>query len=146
MNFYLVPTASTVGANNQQLIAPKYAATALLNLSYSSMPYGAEGVALVSLSAPNAALAAEVDVYSFPADLTQTLGITDRATLVAYAQTYNIPNDWILFGATFQSVLTQIAQIFLCLQAISGGNPIFAGTQNTPETTLAQAGISLPQS
>jgi hypothetical protein len=146
--FYIIPLATTVGSNNQQVTAPKYAATDLLNLSYSALPYGAEGVALVSLASPNAMLAAEVDVYAFPADLTQTLGITDRTTLVAYAQAHNIPNDWIAFGATFQSVLTRMAQIFLCMHAIFGatGTALCAGTQNTPATPLAQAAIALPVS
>jgi hypothetical protein len=145
-NFYLVPLVLTTGPNNQQITAPKYAATDLANVSYSSMPYGGEGVALVSLVAPNAALAAEPDVYAFPTDLTQQLASTDVAALAAFVQPCNIPSSWILFGATFQSVLTQLAQIFLCMQAISGGNPVFAGTQNTPQTTLAQAGIVLPAS
>jgi hypothetical protein len=145
MNFYLMPTVVTVGAGNQQSVTPKYAATAMQGLSYAALPYGGEGVVLVSLASPNAALVA-ADVYAFPTDLTQQLASTDVAALAAFVQPYNVPSSWILFGATFQNVLTQLAQIFLCMQAISGGNPVFAGTQNTPETTLAQAGIVLPAS
>lgn len=136
-NFYLMPTVISTGPNNEQVTTPKYAATAMLNLNYAALPFGAEGVVLVSLASPNAALVA-TDVYAFPSDLTQTLASVDVAALVAFVQPYNIPSSWIKAGATFQSMLTQIAQIFLCMQAISGGNPIFAGTQNTPATPLAQ--------
>ena len=147
-NFYLVPLVLTTGPNNQQITAPKYAATDLANVSYSSMPYGGEGVALVSLVAPNAALAAEPDVYAFPTDLTQQLASTDVAALAAFVQPYNIPSSWILFGATFQSVLTQLAQIFLCMQSIYGatGATLFAGTQNTLATPMAQVAIAWPAS
>lgn len=145
MNFYLMPTI-TSGADTQQVTTPKYAATALANTSYSSMPYGGEGVALVSLTNANAALAAEVDVYSFPSDLTQRLAPSDVTALVAFAQLHNIPSSWIAAGVTFQSVLTQLAQVFLVAQFVYGatGSAMFAGTQNTPATPLAQAAIALP--
>ena len=143
MPYFLIPTTSQQ-QNNQQIIAPEYLSTDMAGLNFGAIPAGVEPIALVALAAPNAALSAETDVYSFPADLTTTLADSDVSTLGAYLSNLNLPSSFLVAGATFQSVVRQIAQIFLAVQyaeSPSGSNGASIFDQlvvgNTPSAALA---------
>jgi len=126
MNYFITPiTSQTVG--QQTVNAPKYLATDMAGLGFSCIPYGAEGFGIVALQAPNPALSAETDVYTF-GDLTATMQDADVASLAAYLVNANVPSDQIVAGMTFGDALQTIAIIFLAMQAISGatGSAIFA--------------------
>jgi hypothetical protein len=142
MNFYITPVTSQTIAG-KQVSAPKYLATDLQGLSFAAIPFGVEGWALVSLAEANGALAAETDVYAFPADLSKQLDETDVSALTTFAATANIPSDEFIEGATFADVLQIVAGTFLAAQAISGvtGAPIFtAGV--TPDSPIAASGAA----
>ena len=137
MNYYLCPIAPvTIGAST--VMAPKYFDSDLKGLTIATIPFGREGIALVSLASPNAALAAEADVYAFPADLTTPLTLADAAALGSYLANFNVPTTWLAAGLTFGAVLRQLAQIFLVAQFISGqtGKALFAGTGKTISSTV----------
>ena len=143
MNFYLIPT-TTQEINNQTIVGPEYLSTDMAGLSFGAIPAGAEPIALVALDAPNAALSSESDVYSFPADLSTVLAAADVTTLGAYLSSLNLPSSFLVAGATFQSVVRQIAQIFLAVQYAEGpagtnGASVFVTlkTNPTPSATLA---------
>ena len=117
-NFYLVPVDPTQ-IGDDTVSAPKYMLTDLAGLNITCIPYGAEPLTLLSLTAPNAALAAEADVYAFPDDLSEALTDSDVTTLSAYLDNANVPSTFLTVGMTFQDVVRQIAQVFLLAQAIS---------------------------
>jgi len=142
MNYYITPVTSQT-ITGQQTNAPKYYATDMVGLSFAAIPYGVEGWALVSVAATNAALAAEADVYAFPADLTAVLADSDVTVLTTFAATANIPSDQFLTGMTFADVLQIVAEIFLAAQAISGvtGTPIFSSGV-TPDSPITSSGAA----
>jgi len=117
-NFYLVPVDPTQ-IGDDTVSAPKYMLTDLAGLNITCIPYGVEAITLLSLPAPNAALAAEADVYAFPDDLSEALTDSDVTTLSAYLDNANVPSTFLTVGMTFQDVVRQIAQVFLLAQAIS---------------------------
>jgi hypothetical protein len=98
--------------------APKYSSTDMAGASYSCVPYRSEEWCVVALAAQKAALAAESDVYAFPADLSATLQDSDVSTLATFLA--NVPSDQIVAGMTFEDALMVIASTFLVAQAISG--------------------------
>ena len=120
-NFYLVPVDPTQ-IGDDTVSAPKYMLTDLAGLNITCIPYGAEPLTLLSLTAPNAALAAEADVYAFPNDLSETLSDQDVAALDSYLSDANVPSAFLTVGMTFQDVVRQLAQVFLLAQAISSEN------------------------
>lgn len=142
MNFYIVPTAEQT-INGQTVTAPEYVSTDLAGLAFSFVPFGVEGCGLLTLAAPNSALAAKSDVYAFPADLTTTLAAADVTALGSFLENLNIPNSFLTVGTTWQSVVRQIAQIFLAVQYAEGpagtnGASIFVTLISpTPSATLA---------
>lgn len=161
MNFYLVPTQSVqIGpSGNQQTVnMPEYVGTDITT-GFSCIPYGVEGIVILSLAAPNVALAAEGDVYAFPADLTGTLADADVSTLNAYTDGFNIP-EFATAGMTWAQVLATMSRIFLAAQTISGangGNSLFtlvaqppgkhvSNNSGTVNATLATQSIALPSS
>jgi hypothetical protein len=145
MNFYLCPTTQQT-INNQQVTAPEYFSTDLSGQNFSAIPFGVEPLALIVLSEPNSALAAETDVYAFPADVTTLLQASDVVTLGAFLSNLNIPSSWLTAGATFQSVIRQLAQIALAISYAEGtagtnGSSIFLqvalpGQSGTPSAAL----------
>jgi hypothetical protein len=145
--YYLVPVTSQV-IGGQNVNAPKYATTALANTPWQAIPFGAEGVCLLALSADNPALDAEPDVYAFPSTLTKTLAASDVSALSAYFATYNIPSTGLSVVVTFVAVLRKLAQVFLVAQAVLGstGQGIFAQFGVTPTTTIAAANAVLANS
>jgi hypothetical protein len=116
---YLVPLAPMV-INGRQITAPKYALTDLLNVNYASIAYGLEPIALVTVAKPNAALSAELDVYTFPADLTVLLAASDVAKLSAFLAANNIPSDQVFAGMSWAAALVVVARIFLTAQFVAG--------------------------
>ena len=138
MNFYLVPLAPTT-IGGRTTLAPKYFQTDLAGASFSSIPFGTRSVALLSLAAPNTALATEPDVYAFPADLTTPLVDSDVVALDAYLQNADIPYTWLTPGMSFQDVVHQIAQLFLAAQSDSAlaGDALVAASQQFTEPILA---------
>lgn len=117
--YFLVPTTQQ-SQNGQTVTAPEYLSTDLAGVNFGSIPFGAEPLALLALTAPNSALAAETDVYAFPADTTTLLQASDVTTLGAYLSNLNLPSSFLVAGMTFQSVVRQSAQIALTLQYAEG--------------------------
>ena len=141
MQQYLVPLVTTQFGNNT-ISAPKYLGT---SASFSCIPFGQEGLGLVSAIA-NAALA-QPDVFAFPA-LTgvvtpNDLDPTVPTSFAAFCAANNIPATPFVSGMSWQDVLIATAQIFLAAQAISGvtGAPIFTAgvTPNSPITASGAA-------
>jgi hypothetical protein len=146
-SFYLVPLLQqTITIGNQQVTAnlPKYVTTDLAGIAFSCMPFGLESLGIVGVPEDIPSLDAEDDTYAFPVDLTTVLADSDVSDLQGYLPAYNVPSDWIVSGSTFQSVLIQIAQIFLCVQFIDGqtGQSLFANGV-TPSTSIAQANSAI---
>lgn len=140
MNFYLVPTTQGQPfAGGPTVNLPEYWDTDLAGIKWSSIPMGIEGIYLLALADPNAALAAEADVYTLPSS--GTLADADVVNLSDYLSNYSVPSDWIESGQTWASVIQQIATIFLVAQAVSGttGAGIFAGTTVTVDTPMSGA-------
>src|ERR1700730_15652800 len=128
MNYYLVPTEQAVVIPNlPAATVPKYWDN-LVGLDWAIVPFGIEGIALLSLAAPNAALAAESDVFAFPSDLTALLTGADVSKLSAYCGNYKIPSKWVAKGMPWAVVLRQLATVFLTAQFVSArtGASIFA--------------------
>lgn len=137
----LLPQAQTIAGRSIQIDTPKY--LALVGMSFTSIPFGGEPMCILVLSAPNAALESESDVYSFPSDLTSQLSDTAVATLSAFLTDANVPVSQIQSGMTFAATLQAIARIFLACQALHGvsGAPIFtAGVTLT--TTIADSDLA----
>lgn len=144
MNYYLTPvTSQTVNNPSQTVNAPKYFSTDMAGLAFTAIPFGAEGWAIVSLANANAALAAESDVYSFPADLTTLLQDADVSALSTYLTNANIPSDQITSGMAFADALQVIAKIFLVAQSLYGltGSAIFTNGA-TLDDTIGDSGVS----
>jgi hypothetical protein len=145
MSFYLIPIVSSTigtGPGAQTVLIPEYMLA--LNQPFSCIPFGVEGVGLVSTQ-ENATLDSAPDVFSFPSDLTQTLAPVIVSTTMAFNNLNpNIPTSWMTSGMTFGQVLRQIAQIFLCVQMAEGpagtnGASVFvqlAGNNSTPSAAL----------
>src|ERR1700685_2093877 len=133
--YYLVPVTSQT-INGQTVNAPEYLSTDLAGLPWSAIPFGIEGWTLLALAAPNAALAAEADVFTFGIG---TLTDADVSLIEDYFTNANIPNDFAITGALWSDVLSQVAKIFLLAQALAGstGQPIFAGTGLTLDSTVS---------
>jgi hypothetical protein len=146
MNYYLVPTANMTMPDGSMVTAPKYLSTDLNGLAFTAIPFGVEGLDLLSLAASNAALAAEPDVFAFPTDLTAKLLDADVTNLTNYLSPLNVPTSQIAAGQTWAAVLRQLAQVFLAAQyasAQNGGQSLFTVTVNlkggkpTPSASLA---------
>ncbi len=146
MNYFIVPlTPQTV--NGQQVTAPEYLSTDMAGLSFSCIPYGVEGVGIVSLAAPSAALSAESDVFTFPV-LTNVVTDSDLdptvpTSFAAFSATNNIPTTIFVSGSQWQDVFISTCEIFLAAQAISGvlGTPIFSDGI-TPDSSVADSGMA----
>jgi hypothetical protein len=115
---YLVPVVS-VTVNGQTVQQPKYAGTDYTN-SYAAIRYGLEPLCLLSLPAASPALAAESDVYAFPADLTQPMSAAAVTTLESFLASNNVPSDGLEAGAPFVTALVYVTQIFLLAQFVAG--------------------------
>src|SRR5271154_6314001 len=130
--FYLVPVVPiTIGL--ETFSSPKYSDTDFSGVGFSAIPYGLEGITLLSLDGLNAALQAEPDVFTFAADLTTAITDQDVANIDAYFANANIPSDFATTGMPWSDVLRQVAQIFLVAEAVAG--------QTT--ASISPAGITL---
>src|SRR5271154_4574358 len=117
--FYLVPVVPiTVGLLTFN--SSKYSDTDFARTGFSAIPYGLEGITLLSLDVPNAALQAEPDVFTFPDDLTAAITDQDVSNIDAYFANANIPSDFATTGMSWSDVLRQVAQIFLVAEAVAG--------------------------
>jgi hypothetical protein len=117
--FYLVPVVP-IRIGLQTFNGPKYSDTDFPGAGFSAIPYGLEGITLLSLDGTNAALQAEPDVFTFPDDLTTSLTDQDVSNIDAYFLSANIPSDFATVGMLWSDVLRTVAQIFLVAEAISG--------------------------
>jgi hypothetical protein len=149
MQTYLMPLTNqtqTIGGQTLTVSAPKYFRSDMAGLSFSCVPFGGDGMGIVSLAKPNATLSKETDVYSFPSDLSTTLADGDVTTLSAYLTAANIPSDQISTGMTWADVLQVIAKIFLVAQQLYGvtGSGIFTNgaTLTDPLSNSGVAGIA----
>lgn len=124
MNSYLCPITAqqlTIGGQTMTVNAPAFLAD-LNGATFTSIPYGAEPICILTLAAPSTALAQEAGVYSFPTDLTAVMQDADVATLNSFLTASNIPSDGITSGVTFGAALNYIASVFLVAQALAGAS------------------------
>jgi hypothetical protein len=145
MNYYLVPTANMTMPDGSMVTAPKYLSTDLNGLAFTAIPFGVEGLDLLSLAASNAALAAEPDVFAFPTDLTAKLLDADVTNLTNYLSPLNVPTSQIAAGQTWAAVLRQLAQVFLAAQFASGSNggrSLFTVTVNLKGASASLAALT----
>lgn len=143
MNFYLMPTASFANSMGGMFTGPKYLKTDMAGLTFTAVPYGVEGCILVAL-APNPALAAEPDVFSFGIS-SNTLASGDVTSLGTYLASHNLPSAWVTAGMTWAQVVRQIAQIHLLAQWASGkakGASIFSGGATLNSTIASLSAVS----
>jgi hypothetical protein len=138
---YLVPIVQQT-INGIVASVPKYSNTALAGLNYSSIRYGLESLALVTLARANSALQTEPDVYTFNPDLTVPMSDEDAAVLDGFLNANNLPSDGILSGLPFVTALVYVAQIHLLAQYVAGSTnqsgSIFANgvTLNSPASSV----------
>ena len=143
MQYFLVPITQqtiTIGSQQRTVTGPKYMTTDMAGLSFGCLAFGVEGWAIVSLAAPNPALSAETDVYTF-GDLTAIMQVADVTTLAAFLTNINCPSDQLMAGITFEEALLVILKIFLVAQTISGatGSAIFTNGLGLSTTISATA-------
>jgi hypothetical protein len=131
---FLIPQAFDSLGN----LAPKYVSTDLLNKSWVAMPFGIEGLVLLATD-PNAALAAESDVFAFPANLDAILSGPDVSNVQAFFQANNIPSAYVLAGTSWRSVVRTTAKCFQIAQRHVGVNQAGIFTTNTPTSLAAQS-------
>ena len=137
---FLVPLSQqTIGS---KILSGGYLSTDMAGLSFSNIPYGAEGIGIVTLANANPALAARSTLYAFP-DLTVTMGASDVALLAAFLTAANIPSDQLSSSMTFGAALQIIAQIFLAAQALYGltGSAIFTNGVGLDDT-ISDSGVA----
>jgi hypothetical protein len=132
---YLCPITSqalTIGGQTVTSLAPKF--FSLLTGAWTVIPYGEDGIGILTLGAANATIAAADDCYSFPTDLATQLADSDVTALGSFLAAANIPSDQINSTLTFGAALQIIAKIFMVAQALLGatGAPLF-----TNGTTLS---------
>jgi hypothetical protein len=139
---YLVPVVQTT-INDQVISMPKYYNKDLAGLTFASIPYGLEPLALVTLAKFNTALASEEDVYAFPQDLSHTMTDENVATLETYLNAANVPSDQIISGSPFVTALVAIARIHLCAQYIAGSTSQ-SGSLFANGITLSSPASSVP--
>jgi hypothetical protein len=143
MQLYLVPFVSTQIGNNT-VNAPKYLGT---SASFSCIPYGQEGLGLVSTAA-NAVLN-QPDVFVFP-DLTSTVADNDldptvAQSFAAFCTTNNIPVTQFISGMFWGDIANVVAELFLADQSICGitGVPTFSSGVTTDSPISASGASSL---
>lgn len=141
--YYLVPLTSQA-LNGQTIVGPSYLQTDMAGLGFSCIPFGQEGLGIVSLAAANAALAAESDVFAIPSDLTETLVDADVMNLTNFLTPLNVPVSQFISGMTWAEALQTLATLFLAAQAISGalGTSIFGDGSTTLDTAISDSSIS----
>jgi hypothetical protein len=92
----------------------------LYGAAYTCMPLTGAGIALVA-TAPNSVLAAESDVFAFPADLTAEMSDSDITALSTVLQNANVPTDFLVSPITYAQAARTIGQIAQTLQQAAGG-------------------------
>jgi hypothetical protein len=139
-NLYVVPLVQTTlpgltdsSGNPIEVSVPEYSVNAsdpLYGATYVSMPLIGASLSLIA-TAPNAALAAESDVFAFPADLTPAMSDTDIDALTAVLENANVPTTFLVPGVTYEAAAQTIGAIAQVLQQASGaGTPITLGSQS----------------
>jgi hypothetical protein len=146
VNYFITPITSqteVIGGTSTTFNGPKYLQTDMSGLAFTCVNFGLDGWGIVTLAAASAALSAEVDVYSFPANLATVMAAGDVSTLAAFLATANIPSDQITAGMTFSQAIQIIAKIFMVNQALCGatGAPTFS-TGVTLATTIADSDLA----
>ncbi len=131
---FLVPQAFDAKGS----LVPKYLTTDLSGKSWVVMPYGLEGIVLLA-SDPNAALAAEADVFAFPVNLDTALASADVSSVQAFFAANNIPSAYVVAGMLWRTVARMTAKVFQILQRHNGllGAAIFS--TNTSASLAAQS-------
>src|SRR5208282_2319012 len=122
MSLFIVPsTTATMGPLGAVHI-PKYSAldTTPLYTSHGCLMYGLENYALISLPSANAALSAEADCITLPANLSATLTAANVTTVQGYLATVNMPSAWVTTSLTWQQVVRTVAQICILINWIVG--------------------------
>lgn len=151
---FVVPLVQTtfdflVDAQGNPITAnvPEYYDSDLLNATYASMPLTGCALALIA-TAPNAALAAESDVFAFPANLDSEMSDADITALTSVLQNANVPTDFLASGITYQAAANTIGAIAQVLQQAAGaGTPIQLGSPSPSQGVGKIGGIggSTPQ-
>ena len=115
--FYVVPImGSGTEADPRR---PKYSDTDLSGVAWGAMDYGNEPFMLVATAA-NAALAAEVDVLSIPANINALLTAGQVTTVQTKLEAINIPANWLDTTYTWRKALRIVAGILQYAQRIQG--------------------------
>ena len=90
---FVVPVVQTTDQLGNTINVPEYFDTDLSGSTFACMPLTGASLSC-SATAENDALAAESDVFAFPADLTPTMSDADIAALTAVLQNANVPTDF----------------------------------------------------
>lgn len=119
LRIYLMPI--TGAGTKEDPRRAKYADTHLSGFQWQMMDYGDEPVCLVTadIGSGHAALAAETDVFAFPVNLDDTIGVSIAGT-VTVLEGVNIPGNWIKSTHTFRHIIGDIAAMFLLSQQHQG--------------------------
>jgi hypothetical protein len=154
---YLVPLVQTtfpdlVDAQGNPITAnvPEYSVNVgdpLYGVTYACMPLVGASLALIATDS-NAALAAESDVFAFPANLDSEMTDADIATLTTVLQNANVPTDFLVAGITYQDCADTIGAIAQVLQQAAGaGTPIQLGSPSPSQGVgkIGGVGGSTPQ-
>jgi len=110
--------------------------------------YGLENYALISLPSANAALSAEADCITLPANLSATLTAANVTTVQGYLATVNMPSAWVTTSLTWQQVVRTVAQICILINWIVGqvGVASIFTSGITLNTTIATVKSTAPGS
>ena len=136
--FYIMPMTSQVLPDGTTANAPKYLSS-FGNVSWTCLPYGNEGWAIVSVAT---VLSAQSDLYSFPATLTGPMTPAQISALKTFLTNANVPSNVITGATTFIAALYAIARLFLVAQAIYGhtASAIFTGGV-TPSSQVSASAV-----
>jgi len=92
--------------------------------SFASARYGREDIWLIRVMEISDAdwldLAAKPDVYAFPADASLDSPISDKTTIDAFFEGFNIPTDWTTASTTYVELARALANMAKILQRFFG--------------------------
>jgi hypothetical protein len=166
--FFLIPVIIALLDGGLTSTYPKYLRSFRNPTGYacrfSSSRYGRQDMWLIrvmDISAEvYAALAAQPDVYAFPADTNLDSPITDKAVIDSFFEGFNIPTDWTTPSTTYRELLRTLANMALMLQRYYGiaGEELFVSgvtldtrvrdlstlAQNSLQQTVNSFGYSIP--
>ena len=125
IRFYLLPV-QVVMVGDQKYRGPAYLKWRMnptgLDVPWSLKDYGTidlGSVAVDGTAENHAYLAAQANVYQFPANLDVTMTSAQRSTLSAYLEARAVPGTWIAARDTFRTALRTVTAMFLFMQRLT---------------------------